>query len=171
MLVAREVALAPAAQLAVEPVQAAVHREHEAGLVAPGLLEVLAVDRPDDPAAQLGGAAEHAGLAGRERRRAGAAPRVRRREHVEHGLTAARPRGRGAGARSSPAPGASHSARVGSRSTAARLRPHAAQNTPSPGGSPQKGQTRVVGCIGLMLSRCATPAAGDERFRDARSRG
>ncbi len=32
---------------------------------------------------------------------------------------------------------ASHSARVGSRSIAARLRPHAAQNTPGPGGSPQ----------------------------------
>ncbi len=42
---------------------------------------------------------------------------------------------------------ASHSARVGSRSTAARLRPHAAQNTAAPGGSPQNGHTRTVASI------------------------
>jgi hypothetical protein len=34
---------------------------------------------------------------------------------------------------------------VGSRATSARFRPHAVQNTPAPGGSPQNGQTRVLG--------------------------
>src|SRR4051812_38502852 len=39
---------------------------------------------------------------------------------------------------------ASHSARVGSCSTPARLRPHASQKTPAPGGSPQNGHTRIA---------------------------
>src|SRR4051812_50197990 len=53
----------------------------------------------------------------------------------------------------------SHSARVGSCSTFERLRPHAAQNTPAPGGSPQNGQTRSLGCMGGILPPAACGAA------------
>ena len=51
----------------------------------------------------------------------------------------------------------SHSARVGSRSTAARLRPHAVQNIPTPGVSPQNGQTRTS----LTIPALCQPTASD----------
>ena len=71
------------------------------------------------------------GVAGRvHRRQEGGKPDRRRRNRTGYGADAA-----------------SHSSRVGSCSTAARLRPHAAQNTPDPGGSPQNGQTRAPGSM------------------------
>src|SRR4051794_28187385 len=56
---------------------------------------------------------------------------------------------------------ASHSARVGSRSTAPRLRPHAAQKTPAPGGSPQYGQTRSIATTWCQSRRRARALAVD----------
>jgi hypothetical protein len=55
----------------------------------------------------------------------------------------------------------SHSARVGKRSTAARLRPHAAQNIPTPGGSPQNAQTRTS----LSMPRWCQPAGARAPLR------
>src|SRR5215207_1055196 len=74
----REVALAPAAQLAVEPVEPAVLAQHEPGLVAARLFEVLAFDRAHDPAAHRGRLPERRALRrprAREARAAGGSHR------------------------------------------------------------------------------------------------
>ena len=146
-----EVALAPASQLAVEPVKTAFDRQDQPGLVPPRLLEVLAIDRPQHPAAH----------GRRARRKADGLPLG---ISVAPGSPAARiaarnaavaPAARPSGSRPARAPPARHSADVGRRSTSARLRPHAAQNTPTPGGSPQKGQTRALGSTPGCCQPCA----------------
>jgi hypothetical protein len=84
----REVALAPAAQLAVELMEGAVHGQHEPRLVASRLLEVLAVDGSHHPSAHPLRAPEQRRLAGGELGRA----RVAR---VVHGGKERRDGGRG----------------------------------------------------------------------------
>src|SRR4051812_49777735 len=54
---------------------------------------------------------------------------------------------------------------VGRRSTPARLRPHASQNTPGPGGTPQNGQTRALGSTAGSWQACRMTSD----VRDART--